>query len=340
MPGRKYSIANSNYRYGFNGKENDNDIENGAQDYGMRIYDRRLGRFKSVDPITKNYPELTPYQFASNTPIQAIDIDGLEAFFVHGTWSDSRTWSALKNENYASINNATGNKTDFTFDWQYNNIKGANLDAARQKAGRQLADRIMQIHKLHPDEPITIVGHSHGGNVGIIATNILAKKGYQVNYLITINTPAREYQLSHQAQKGTQHFNIYDPYDPIQSHGGNAITILPLLNGIKGTGEFGLAGRTFDNAKNLDVYRKDAWYNPRGFTQFFDFGNDVHNSHNKPQLWSGWLYNRIQGDKWYSSYQQQQSQSYEKRSQDPSYNSTDNTMVSNPPPTLPTRKKE
>ena len=40
----------------------------------------------------------------------------------------------------------------------------------------------------------------------------------------------------------------------------------------KGTGEFGSAGRTFNNAKNLNVYRKDAWYNPRGATQFFDLG--------------------------------------------------------------------
>jgi RHS repeat-associated protein len=82
MPARKYSIANTNYRYGFNGKENDNDIENGAQDYGMRIYDGRLGRFLSVDPIFKKYAELTPYQFASNTPTQAIDLDGLEAYYI------------------------------------------------------------------------------------------------------------------------------------------------------------------------------------------------------------------------------------------------------------------
>ncbi len=46
----------------------------------MRIYDVRLGRFLSVDPITDEYPELTPYQFASNTPIQAIDLDGLEQY--------------------------------------------------------------------------------------------------------------------------------------------------------------------------------------------------------------------------------------------------------------------
>jgi hypothetical protein len=31
-----------------------------------------------VDPITKDYPELTPYQFASNTPIFGIDLDGKE----------------------------------------------------------------------------------------------------------------------------------------------------------------------------------------------------------------------------------------------------------------------
>ena len=65
QPGRKYSAGGS-YRYGFNGKENDNDvkgIEGSQQDYGMRIYDPRVGRFLSVDPITNKYPELTPFQF-------------------------------------------------------------------------------------------------------------------------------------------------------------------------------------------------------------------------------------------------------------------------------------
>jgi hypothetical protein len=37
-----------------------------------------VSRFLSVDPIAKSYPELTPYQFASNRPIDGIDLDGLE----------------------------------------------------------------------------------------------------------------------------------------------------------------------------------------------------------------------------------------------------------------------
>lgn len=50
-------------------------------DYGFRIYSPSLGRFLSVDPLIQKYPELTPYQFASNTPIQAIDLDGAESMF-------------------------------------------------------------------------------------------------------------------------------------------------------------------------------------------------------------------------------------------------------------------
>jgi RHS repeat-associated protein len=81
MPGRTYS-AQTGYRYGFNGKENDNEVkgEGNQQDYGMRIYDPRLGRFLSVDPIASSYPQLTPYQFASNSPIWGVDLDGLEFY--------------------------------------------------------------------------------------------------------------------------------------------------------------------------------------------------------------------------------------------------------------------
>lgn len=71
----------ADYRYGFNGKENDNEVYNATgtfQDYGMRSYDPRIGRFISVDPLAAKFPMLTPYQFASNNPIRHIDLDGME----------------------------------------------------------------------------------------------------------------------------------------------------------------------------------------------------------------------------------------------------------------------
>lgn len=76
MPGRKFAQSNSSYRYGFNGKELDADPI--QYDYGFRIYDPRLARFKSIDPLTRSYSQLTPYQFAENSPILFIDLDGLE----------------------------------------------------------------------------------------------------------------------------------------------------------------------------------------------------------------------------------------------------------------------
>jgi RHS repeat-associated protein len=78
QPGRSYNVGG--YRYGFNGKENDNEIkgEGNQQDYGMRIYDPRIGRFLSMDPLAGKYPWYTPYQFAGNSPIGFIDRDGEE----------------------------------------------------------------------------------------------------------------------------------------------------------------------------------------------------------------------------------------------------------------------
>jgi RHS repeat-associated protein len=55
MPNRKYSASNF-YRYGFNGKEKDNEAkgEGNQYDYGFRVYDPRLGRFLSEDPLTQS----------------------------------------------------------------------------------------------------------------------------------------------------------------------------------------------------------------------------------------------------------------------------------------------
>ncbi|ASZ10850.1 RHS repeat protein [Chitinophaga pendula] len=78
QPGRSYGTGD--YRYGFNGKENDNEVkgQGNQQDYGMRIYDPRVGKFLSIDPLTKDYPYYSPYQFAGNTPTKFIDLDGAE----------------------------------------------------------------------------------------------------------------------------------------------------------------------------------------------------------------------------------------------------------------------
>lgn len=83
------------YRFAFNGKELDKGDEGmggggSTYDYGFRIYNAQLGKFLSVDPLTKSYPWYTPYQFGGNMPIAAIDMDGLEEFVVIRWWDGDK----------------------------------------------------------------------------------------------------------------------------------------------------------------------------------------------------------------------------------------------------------
>lgn len=69
------------YRYGFNGQEKTDEVSGSGNhiDFKYRGYDPRTGRFWSVDPMFKEFPFYSSYQFASNNPILAKDLEGLES---------------------------------------------------------------------------------------------------------------------------------------------------------------------------------------------------------------------------------------------------------------------
>jgi len=66
------------YSFGFNGMEKLNEAygEGNTYDFGARIYDPRIGRFLSIDPLYKTFPFQSPYCFAANSPIRFVDVDG------------------------------------------------------------------------------------------------------------------------------------------------------------------------------------------------------------------------------------------------------------------------
>ncbi len=143
-PGRKYS-AGSGYRYGFNGKENDNEvkgIEGSQQDYGMRIYDPRVARFLSTDPLTDEFAWWTPYQFAGNTPTNTIDLDGME---VPKNKNKNKTEKAVKKSEAVDFSGAKLKRENYK-SWQelaqgdpFANISTFGMNTA--KAGwNQLVD--------------------------------------------------------------------------------------------------------------------------------------------------------------------------------------------------------
>ncbi len=79
MNGRKYT--GDGYRYGFQGQEKDDELkgEGNSCNYTYRMHDPRIGRFFAIDPLTNKYPFFSPYQFSANTPIMAVELEGLES---------------------------------------------------------------------------------------------------------------------------------------------------------------------------------------------------------------------------------------------------------------------
>jgi hypothetical protein len=84
ISGQEVLLA-SPHCFRFNGQEKNNEIqdESNCMNFKFIISDARLGRFLSVDPIFKDYPWNSPFAFAENDVIRAVDLEGLEKYFIN-----------------------------------------------------------------------------------------------------------------------------------------------------------------------------------------------------------------------------------------------------------------
>ena len=98
MPGR--TMEGDGYRFGFNRMEKDDEVkgDGNSLDFGARIYDSRLGRWLSVDPLVMKYPGESPYSFAANNPILYIDHNGKEIVIVHLTAEQQNQYNSRINK--------------------------------------------------------------------------------------------------------------------------------------------------------------------------------------------------------------------------------------------------
>ena len=98
--------ADGKNKYQFNGKEWNDDFGLGWNDYGFRFYDPAIGRFPSVDPIIEQFSELTPYNYASNSPVTKIDLWGLQGLdanmFKNMLWKEAGVTSPEKGTEMAT----------------------------------------------------------------------------------------------------------------------------------------------------------------------------------------------------------------------------------------------
>jgi len=71
--GTPLTLANNDYRYGFQGRYAEADKETGWNSFELRMYDPAIGRWLNIDPENEFY---SPYLAMGNNPVSIVDPDG------------------------------------------------------------------------------------------------------------------------------------------------------------------------------------------------------------------------------------------------------------------------
>jgi len=165
------------YRFGFNGQEMDDEInvDGGSYDFGARIYDGRLGRWLSLDPIFAKYPWFSPYVYVGDNPIYWIDKDGRDLYATNEADKELVTQSvALVLGNTQDIFKFNGDKLEFNA-----NFDPKNYSPEQNKFIEEFNKQIVSKSEIQ-----VYVHYSEGG------TDVRKdKKGKDVKTKLTVQDP-------------------------------------------------------------------------------------------------------------------------------------------------------
>lgn len=78
--GYNFVINAQHYPFGYNGKEENDELGLEWLDFGARNYNASLGRWMNLDPLAELMRRHSPYNYAFDNPVYFIDPDGMAPF--------------------------------------------------------------------------------------------------------------------------------------------------------------------------------------------------------------------------------------------------------------------
>ncbi len=204
------------------------DTATGLSYLNARYYNSATAKFLSQDPLFWELPkeyledpqQQNSYAYARNNPIVGSDPSGLLNIIIPGTHYDQETWKNGQEAAglYQNVKETFGGNTVLLANLDLWN--GGNNRYDRADAANWLKSYIGN-YSFDPGEKLNIIGHSHGGNIGILLSNILDRK---IDNLITLSTPVRQdYKPSY--DNIGKHIQLYSNNDMIQFFGGGSYSL-------------------------------------------------------------------------------------------------------------------
>ena len=226
MVGRTASVGPL-YKFGFNGQLEVDEISGDGNhiNYKFRGYDTRLGRMWGVDPITAQYPELTPYQHSSLNPIWKIELEGLEG--VPSTEKEDGSGYTTGQAHASEVDGSALNK-QFQVGQQQQGSQAASDRQYRQQFGNgPRAEGSPQYGSVRPyniteQMPRSVVDLAKAGQEGLmgaasevavlrVGANV-AKFAQGVKALKAVNRPSSAYDGVRVAAKYLQNAGVPRQY--------------------------------------------------------------------------------------------------------------------------------
>ncbi len=192
-------------------------------DLGARGLDTRLGRTTSPDLAFKEYPSISPYAYAVNNPINAIDPDGKRVYFVGGAGLDTKGWNYTERwgkafdkagiKGFTPIRGVSHDKpgsfplNDILFTTEFRSRTTTTEPTDFDMRGNPRRSKIVKLtdkmidkavntiiadlaaKPLTEGEQLNLTGYSYGSVLQAHVALTLSEKGYKVDNLILVGSP-------------------------------------------------------------------------------------------------------------------------------------------------------